>query len=50
MHKFVLNEAPNNNNITRIANIQLNKMSNSNDATCPEIMRALLPYKHNGSQ
>ena len=29
----MLNEAPNNNNVKRIANIVLNEMPNSNDAT-----------------
>ena len=29
----MLNEAPNNNDITRIANIVLNEVPNSNDAT-----------------
>ena len=34
-YKFVLNEAPNNNNnnVTRVANIVLNETPNSNDAT-----------------
>ena len=30
----MLNEAPNNNDIKRVANIVLNKEPNSNDATC----------------
>ena len=29
----MLNKAPNNNNVTRVANIVLNKAPNSNDAT-----------------
>ena len=33
-HNFMLNEAPNNDDVTRIANIMLNKAPNSNDATC----------------
>ena len=32
-YNFVLNEAPNNNDIMRIANIMLNKAPYSNDAT-----------------
>ena len=30
----MLNEAPNNNDIRRVANIALNKVPNSSDATC----------------
>ena len=30
----MLNEAPNNNDIKRIANIMLNEVPNCNDATC----------------
>ena len=30
----MLNEAPNNNDITHVANIALNEVLNSNDATC----------------
>ena len=32
-YNFVLNEAPNNNDVMRIANIVLNEVPNSNDAT-----------------
>ena len=32
-YNFVLNEAPNNNDVTRIANIVLTEVPNSNDAT-----------------
>ena len=31
-YNFMLNEAPNNNDVTCVANIVLNKASNSNDA------------------
>ena len=33
-YNFVLNEAPNNNDVTHVANIMLNEVPNSNDATC----------------
>ena len=33
-YNFMLNEAPNNNDVKRIANIVLNKAPNSHDATC----------------
>ena len=33
-YNFMLNEAPNNNDIASIANSMLNKVSNSNDITC----------------
>ena len=33
-YNFVLNEVPNNNDVTRVANIWLNKAPNSNDAMC----------------
>ena len=33
-YNFVLNEAPNNNDVKRVANIVLNEAPNSNDATC----------------
>ena len=33
-YRFVLNEAPNNNDVTHIANIVFTKVPNSNDVTC----------------
>ena len=33
-YKFVLNEAPNNNDVIHVANIMLNEVANSNDAMC----------------
>ena len=33
-YHFVMNEAPNNNSVKRVANIVLNKAPNSNNATC----------------
>ena len=33
-YNFVLNEVPNNSDVTRVANIMLNEAPNSNDTTC----------------
>ena len=35
-YNFVLNEAPNNDDVKRVANIMLNEAPNSNDTTCVE--------------